>query len=622
MRNQLPVRSAQFSFSMWRCAVALLCCAFSIEPLFAQEVDWAYYGNDVSNSRFQDIDQINSSNISQLKPAWTFHTGVGNAGMEMTPIVVNGVMYITASDDEVFALNPTTGAQIWRYRPTDMPPQSTLALASNNRGVAYGQGLIFDARMDAKLVALNAKTGTVVWETAVDLPSNEAGMTLAPQYIIANGGKQAEVIVGVVLGEGGVRGHLDAYNPATGKLLWRFWTTEPNSWAGDTYLHGGGAIWATPTFDPTLNMVYFGTGNATGSGIGPSDFLGGSRAGANLYTNCAVALDATTGELQWFFQTTHHDLWDSDLGQPTVLFNWNGVPAIGFTPKSGWTWILDRASGQSLFPYQEVAVSTAADAVFQNAWPTQPISSIESLVEHIAEPESLPAGMAAAPAYSTPGATAMVRQPGSFGGVNWPPAAYSPRTHFLYSHAFYEPNAWGVTNNVNTAVCHAKGVASTYCGVSAATGGVLLAAGDGADGGLPGAKLSLPGVNHGVYGAINTVTGKIAWTIPVLTSTPYSGMAVAGDLIFFGDSSGLFYAASAATGEILWVFDASIQSNTGGADASPAIYEVGGVEYIVYPFGGNPATISTLGDAVIAFALPSTVAAAAEKSAAAKARTK
>jgi outer membrane protein assembly factor BamB len=119
-------------------------------------------------------------------------------------------------------------------------------------------------------------------------------------------------------------------------------------------------------------------------------------------------------------------------------------------------------------------------------------------------------------------------------------------------------------------------------------------------------------VNHGVYGAINTVTGKIAWAIPILTSTPYSGMAVAGDLVFFGDSSGLFYAASAKTGEILWTFDASIESNTGGADASPAIYEVGGVEYVVYPFGGNPATISTLGDAVIAFALPSNVAAAAK----------
>jgi quinohemoprotein ethanol dehydrogenase len=603
MRIQLLARSTQLSFAMSKCAVALLCCAFLIEPLFAQEVDWAYYGNDVSNSRFQNIDQINSSNISQLKPAWTFHTGVSpNLGMEMTPLVVDGVMYITAGDDEVFALNPTTGKQLWKYTPTDMPPLSTIAFPVNNRGVAYGQGLIFDARIDAKLVALNAKTGAVAWEATVDLPSNEAGMTLAPQYIVTNGGKQPEVLVGIY-GDWGARGHLDAYDAATGKLLWRFWTTEPNTWAGDSYLHGGGAIFATPSFDPALNMVYFGTGNATGTANGISIFLGDSRAGANLYTNCAVALDATTGELQWFFQTTHHDLWDSDLGQPTVLFNWNGTtPAIAFTPKSGWTWILDRASGESLFPYQEVAVSTAADAALQKAWPTQPISSIDSLAEHVVEPDSLPAGIAAAPAYATPGATVMARQPGNTGAVNWPPAAFSPRTNFLYSHAYYEPDAWGVSNNLNTPTCEAKGTYEAYCGVIGGLGGLPLAAGAG-----------LPGVNHGVYGAINTVTGKTAWTIPILTSTPHSGMSVAGDLVFFGDSSGLFYAASAKTGEILWVYDASIEANTGGGDASPAIYEVGGVEYVVYPFGGNPATISTLGDAVIAFALPSAVSAAAKK---------
>src|SRR5271170_859410 len=155
MRNQLAVRPTQFSFPMSKCAVALLCCAFSIEPLFAQELDWKYYGNDIYNSRFQNIDQ--------MKPAWTFHTGVfdPNMAMEMTPLVVNGVMYVTTGDDDVFALNPTTGKQIWHYAPTDMPKISTLPVCCNNdnRGVGYGEGLIFNARLDAKLVALNAKTG-------------------------------------------------------------------------------------------------------------------------------------------------------------------------------------------------------------------------------------------------------------------------------------------------------------------------------------------------------------------------------------------------------------------------------------------------------------------------------
>jgi quinohemoprotein ethanol dehydrogenase len=595
MRNQLPVRSTQFSFpmSMSKCAIALLCCAFSIEPLFAQEVDWPYYGNDLSNSRYQNIDQINPANVSELKPAWIFHTGIfdPNMSMEMTPLVINGVMYITTGDDDVFALNPTTGAQIWHYHPTDLPKLSTLPVCCNNdnRGVAYGQGLVFDARLDATLVALNAKTGAVVWKTVVDLPSNGAAMTLAPQFIGASEGKVPEVIVGVSGGEYGVRGHLDAYNPATGKLLWRFYTTEPSTWGGDSYLHGGAPIWGTPTFDPTLNMVYFSTGNAF------PWLWTAARAGTNLFSSSIVALDATSGELQWFFQYAHHDMWDFDGPQPTILFSYNGTPALEHTSKTGYMFILDRASGEPLIPYQEAAIPpTPANAAFQNAWPTQPVSSIESLTAHQAT--ELPAGYIAAPMWTTIGPTPMVLQPFDSGGMEWPPAAYSPRTHMIYSHARYSPINIGITNNATNAECPTGQLGQTH--VSTCEGGF---------GG------SVPGVNHGVYGAVNTLTGTVAWTIPILTITPDSGMTVAGDLVFFGDGTGLFYAASAATGEILWVFDAATVPNAGGATASAAVYEVGGVEYVVYGFGGDPGFGSfTQGDAVIAFALPSTVAAAAK----------
>src|SRR5580704_2870028 len=224
MRDQLAVRSIQFSFSVWKYAIALLCCAYSIEPSFAQELDWNYNGADVYNSRFQSIDQINPSNVSQLKTAWTFHTGYlsdPNMSMEMTPLVINGVMYIATGDDDVFALNPTTGVQIWHYHPADMANPSTLPICCNNdnRGVAYGMGLIFVARLDATLVALKAKTGAVVWKAVVDLSTNGAASTLAPQFVVANNGTQPEVLTGVAGGEFGVRGHLDAYNPATGKLL-------------------------------------------------------------------------------------------------------------------------------------------------------------------------------------------------------------------------------------------------------------------------------------------------------------------------------------------------------------------------------------------------------------------
>jgi quinohemoprotein ethanol dehydrogenase len=591
MRHQLPVGSTQLSFPIWKCAITLLCCAFSIEPLFAQEVDWPYNGGDVYNERFQSLDQINPANVAQLKPAWIFHTDVSDPtmSMQMTPLVVSGVMYIATGDDDVFALNPTTGKQIWHYAPeSDMPPLATLPICCNrdNRGVAYGSGLIFDARLDSVLVALDAKTGSVVWKTAVDLPSNGAALTAAPQFIRASEGTLPELIVGVGGADYGARGHLDAYNPATGKLLWRFWTTEPDSWAGDSYLHGG-SIWQTPSFDPTLNMVYVSIGNPA------PDFYGANRAGANLYTESIVALDATTGELQWFFQETHHDLWDFDATQPTVLFSWNGIPAISETSKTGYMWILDRASGESLFPYQEVAIPpTPANAAFQHPWPTQPVSSIESLTEHLAT--GLPAGYIAAPYGTTEGPTPQVFQPFEFGGMEWPPAAYSPRTHMIYSHARYAPFDVTVASDPTISDCQVGHDSFGTCGIG--SGGPT------------------PGVSHGVYGAVNTLTGKVAWTIPVTTTTPDSGVSVAGDLVFMGDDTGLFYAASAATGEILWVFDAMTVPNAGGATASPAIYEVNGVEYVVYGFGGNPIEPpGILGDAVIAFALPSATAAAAAK---------
>jgi quinohemoprotein ethanol dehydrogenase len=596
MRSQLPERSTVFSFSMWKCAIALLCCAFSIEPLFAQNLDWRYYGENLYNTRFADIDQINPVNVNQLKPAWTFRTGINgdpNMSMEMTPLIINGVMYVTTGDDDVFALNATTGKQIWAYHPTDMAKPSTLPICCNNdnRGVAYGQGLLFNARLDAKLVALNASTGAVVWKTVVDTASNGAAMTLAPQFVGANGGTQTEVLVGVAGGEFGVRSHLDAYAPATGKLLWRFWTTNPATWAGTSWQHGGASIWGTPTFDPTLNMVYFSTGNAY-----PWPYAG-NRAGTNLYATSMVALDATSGELQWFFQDVHHDMWDFDGPQPTILFSFKGVPAIEHTSKTGFMWVLDRASGIPLIPYAELGVPpTPANAAFQVPWPTQPVSSIQSLVQQLAAP--VPPGAIAAPIFTTTGPTPVVYAPWAGGGMEWPPAAYSPRTGMFYSHANYSPANIGQTNKPATPgacppVTPIGSGGDLFCGATFGSGNL--------------------GVSHGVYGAVNPSTGRVAWTIPVTTTTPDSGMTVAGDLVFMGDSTGLFYGASAATGQILWVFDATTVPGGAGGNASAAVYEVNGVEYIVYGFGGEPGNSYELGDAVIAFALPSATAAAAAK---------
>src|ERR1700679_1281369 len=185
MQNQLPVRSTQLSFSMWKCAIALLCCAFSIEPLFAQEVDWPYFGADLYNSRYADIDLINPSNVSQLKVAWSFTGSATEAvSSEATPIVVDGVMYVTGNLCGVFALNPTTGKQIWHYTTTS---------PGSSKGVVYGEGLLFYGQGNAfgqgepNLVALDAKTGALVWKTLADpnAPTNHAEITITPQFIRA-----------------------------------------------------------------------------------------------------------------------------------------------------------------------------------------------------------------------------------------------------------------------------------------------------------------------------------------------------------------------------------------------------------------------------------------------------
>jgi quinohemoprotein ethanol dehydrogenase len=606
MRTQLPLRLTQFGLLSSKFAIALLCCAFSIEPLFAQEVDWPYSHGNLSGQRYASLDQITLANVSQLKPAWVFNTGTNPGGqdIEENPIEVDGVVYTPDGVGNVYAINAATGKKIWEYTPA-------AKVNGANRGVVYGQGMVFAVQKTGNLLALNAKTGALVWQIAIGGSALHTGLSAAPQYIVANG--VAEVVTGVESDAAGLC-FVAAYAPATGKLLWKFSTIEPSSWAGDSAKFGSNASFNTPTFDPTLNMVYFSTGNPNPS------YDGAQRAGANLYSESMVALDATTGELQWYFQMVHHDIWDYDGGQPTVLLTVNGVPAIEGATKAGYNFVLDRASGEPLFPYAEVAVPTAgANAAFQLPWPTQPVSSIETLVEETVEPSSLPPGVPAAASVPTPwgpttawaplGAAQMIIQPAHHSGYEWPAPAYSPRTQMWYSHAIYHP----VQVSINEAGAKA----------------CVLAAGNNSCGSTgTGSMNQAIGVPHGVYGAISLATGKVAWTVPILTSVPSSGVAVAGDLVFFADAEGLFYGVNAATGEILWVFDALSVPGGGGGGAAPAIYEYGGVEYVVYFFGGNPFiqtntadTYTPAGDAVIAFALPSSVA-AAEKSAAGKARVK
>ena len=543
----------------------------------AGTLDWPYYGNDLGGMRYQNVDQISPSNVAALKPAWVFHTGVMNSSrlsFETQPIVVGGTMYVTSGEDHVFALDPTTGALKWTYNPT-LPALSKLALCcgEDNRGVAVGGGRVFIGQLDGNLAALDAATGKRLWQTQVVSYKQRYTITMAPQYVAG------KVIVGVSGAEFNVRGSLSAYDAATGQLVWRFYTTPGpgqfghNTWAGNSWLTGGASVWMTPTVDTSLGLMYFATGNPG------SDLNGSQRAGLNLFSDSIVALDYRTGQLRWYYQEIHHDLWDYDGPQMTQLYtvthNGQRIPAIGHANKNGNYFILDRHTGAPIFPVREMPVPTTPS--WQHAWPTQPMPTNDAL-----EPQTVTtpvSGMTSGPLFTVPQSTPTLIQPGFETGPQWPAGAFSPRTGYVYlPSGGYAPWAYHATQQeINT---------------------------EGSTG-----EPSMKVATYGLFDAVNTSTGKIAWRIKT-SYRALSGMVAAGDLVFYGESIGRFNAVDARTGQRLWSYTADMP-DMGGANGSPAVYVSGGREYVAMAFGGNRevrgnygTATSQLGDALVAFALP------------------
>lgn len=538
--------------------------------------DWPYYGNDLGNMRYVDMDQINPGNVAQLTPAWIFHTGVMSAktSFESQPIIVNGILYISSPHSHVYALDAATGALKWTYNP-QMPTLHDMAICcgQTNRGVAVGGGKVFVGQLDANLVALDANTGAIVWKTEVDKWQDSWTETMAPQYV------DGKVLIGASGGEFEIRGHISAYDANTGKMLWRFYTVPRpgefgnDTWAGDSWKGGGATVWTTPAVDPDLKMVYFGTGNA-----GP-DLDGSVRGGNNLFTSSVVALDLNTGKYKWHFQEVHHDVWDYDGPQPTHLFTLEKggqqIPAIGHANKNGYYFILDRRTGVPLYDVKEVAVPT--DPSWQLASPTQPQPATDPLIPHEVA-QTLPDQMAV-PFYTPPQEKPQVVQPGAESGPEWPPAAYSPRTKYTYIPAGgYEP--WLYYGEPN----------------SPATLGSTLSD----------RPSYAEGDHYGLFDALDTTTGKMAWQVKV-PERAVSGITVAGDMVFLGEANGKFDALDAKTGNVLWS-QKPTEPNAGGANGAPAVYMVDGREYVVMAFGGNTQVRSgqnsPTGDALIAFALP------------------
>jgi glucose dehydrogenase len=554
------------------------------------EHDWQNYGNDLANTRFQNLDQINPNNVNKLQVAWVFHTGVLDplAALEASPIKVGDRLFITDGHDNVFALNAATGKLLWKFPgfSTADTEKFFLCCGRLNKGVAFGDGNVFVGRFDNSVVALNAATGAMVWQTTVANFQDRVSINSAAQFVHDEAGDRDLVIVSLSGGEFEIRGQVFALNAKTGKVAWHFSTTLPASFAGTSFQTGGAAVWNPPAIDPELGLIYLPVGNAA------PDILGEKRSGDNLFATSIVAVDLHTGNPSWHFQEVHHDIWDYDSAQPPVLFplekNGKQLKAIGHCSKNGQYYILDRRTGEPIFPVTEKPVPSSS-ATFQNAAATQPVSAVEPLtpisfdqLTAIEKPEVdtitkafstfLAPGqtqVALSPEYTPPDETLRLMMPGDNGGCEWNPAAFSPRTKFVYYGARHDPDVFK-THPANTSLISQPVNGDLHLGSTFINH-------------VPGAR------PFGIYGATDTRTGKVVWKIRIAQPAK-SGVLVAGDLVFFGEGNGKFRAVDARTGDILFTYDGPHdpkQHDVGGAQANPVAYLADGREFIVNAFGGN-----------------------------------
>src|SRR5262252_3551340 len=532
--------------------------------------DWVTNGGNLTNQRYSTLTQINASNVERLKGAWmTRLKGSGfdaKYSFEASPLVKDGIMYVITGNDDVFALNAKTGEILWQYW-SGIAGQRALCCGRANRGLAIGEGLLFFGQLDATVVALDMKTGGVVWKTPIENYEYGYSITSAPLYY------DGIVYSGISGGEYGVRGRLTALDAKTGAILWRSYTLPGSGEFGsDTWppgtdhaMRGGAPIWNTPALDPELGLIYFATGNCA------PNHDGSMRAGDNLFCASMMALRAKTGEYVWHFQQVHHDLWNYDAASPVVLFDTviDGQPRKGIAEAghTGWVYILDRTNGQPLIGIEERPVPQEPR---QKTAKTQPYPVGDATVPQCAD--KLPDYEKVGCIFETFWESPVLIQPSGDGGTNWSPVPYSPDTGYFY-----------VSGTVRASANWRKGGKEYVPGKPY---------GGGAEAPPPGSPMS------GTFTAIDSKTNKIVWQ----HKTPYrlggGATATAGDLIFRGEPDGNFLARDARTGAELWRFQTGF-----GADAPPVVYEVDGEQYITIATGGNQLQGSSYGDAVWTFSL-------------------
>jgi alcohol dehydrogenase (cytochrome c) len=513
--------------------------------------NWLHANGSYEQTRFYPASQINTGNVSKLRPAFVVQTAVLES-METAPLVVNGVMFITTSYNHVYAVNATTGEQYWHYKHK-IGPVSTYCCGPNNKGVAISEGRLFMGTLDAKIVALDAKSGKLLWQTQIADPELGYSETMAPTVV------DGKVLIGTNGGEYGVRGFVKAFNAETGKLDWTFHTIPDKGhegvWAendatgrnmkrdipaekaalaknADFFKTLGGGVWMTPAIDKKTRTVFFVAGNPS------PDLYGAERPGDNLYTNSMIAVDLDSGKYKWHYQYIAHDVWDLDAVSPPILVdvkNKDGkmIPGVIHGGKTGHIYVHDRSNG-NLIRFSEAMVSQ------EGLW-------------------SLP----------TPKGTRMSL--GANGGVEWSPMAVHPGLRLAFAANLEQPMTYHVE-------------ASAY------PGGKLW---------LGGAFKNVPGEEQfGNVTAVNLDTGKIAWK--ARTPQPMIGgvLATAGDLVFAGEGNGWLKAYDAKSGKVLWQYQCGA-----GVNAPPTSYTVDGKQYIAVAAGGNSQLDFKRGNSVFVFAL-------------------
>ena len=511
--------------------------------------NWLTYSGGYSSQRYSPLKQIDTSTAKNLELKWMVQNQVFGP-WETSPLVVDGIMYLTQRPNDVMAVDAKTGRMFWLYRYTNSGRQQ-VCCGAQNRGVAMLGDTLFMGTLDAHLVAIDAKNGKPLWTTLVADDKLAYSITLAPLVV------KDKVILGVGGAEYGIRGFVAAYDPKNGKELWRFYTIPghgekgSDTWSGQAWEHGGGSVWVTGSYDPALNLTYWGVGNP-----GP-DWNPDQRPGDNLYTDSVVALDPDTGKLKWHYQFTPNDGYDYDSVQVPVLADlmWKGTltKAMLWGNRNGNFYVLDRENGKFLLgaPFVKVTWMSGWDEGGKPIQTPQPLGT---------------------PTY-----------PGVQGGTNWYSPSYSPRTGLFYL------SAWE-----NYGSIYRKEPAEYEAGrrFNGGAGATVKPVPDAPV--MPGPQAARSPINtwtnlvgNGAVIAIDPKTGQAKWKFQMYDVTDAGILTTAGDVLFTGGREGYFYALDARTGTVLW------KTYLGGAILSaPVTYSIDGKQYVIVNAGNVMATFA------------------------------